>query len=577
MVSQLRTGAFSAVVAMLVAFSTFAAAGPGHDHGHTAESNPDEGPAHPRVTMVSEAYEMVGILESGRLIVYLDRRDDTSPVIDARIELTINDDTKLAEPQPDGTYVYIDPNLEKPGEKEVIASIVDGKQSDLLVGKLADPHKGHGHGDSHNPEHDEALHHSESAEQNGHGVAHFTLAQKLSKPPVLAGLGLAFGILIGTFFRRRLGVIAGLAALVMVIGAGAALAGPRHDHGGHDHGGAQGAQNGNAPRRLPDGSIFLPKPTQRLLQVRTRILKDETARNAQRIIGRVISDPNRSGLVQSTISGRITPPKSGLPMLGQKVLAGEVLAYVQPGFAPIDASDVRQTQGDLDQRIAVLDARIRRQKRLVDRGVASQASMQDMQIEKDGLVERRTQLAKSRNQPEVLTAPVDGVVAEVSVVAGQVITSADILINIIDPKSLWIEAISFDPRLAVGVSAARARTGDDQFLDLTFVGRSRELQQQANVLHFRIKETPDTLSIGSPVGVLIDTGEPVTGLIVPRNAVAQAPNGQMVVFKRVEPERYQPTPVRIEDFDGERVQVMAGLKAGDQIIVRNAPLVNQIR
>lgn len=570
------TGAVCALVLILVGFSTIAVAGPGHDggHDHSGRANATTGPTHPRVIMVSEIYEMVGILDDGRLTIYLDRLVDTSPVVNARIELTVDGDTKLAEPQPDGTYVLVNPNLEKPGEKEIVASIVDGKQNDLLVGKLSDPHVGHDHGDpSHQPA--SGKHTDNVGEMAGAGKK--SLAQKFLKPPVLAGLGLAFGILIGTFFHRRRGIIAGLAALIVAIGAGAAFAGPGHDDGGHDHGGTQGVNNGNAPRRLPDGSIFLPKPTQRLLQVRTHALVEETAHSAQRVIGRVISDPNRSGLVQSTISGRISSPARGLPTLGQRVRAGEVLAYVQPGFAPIDASDVRQTQGDLDQRIAVLDAQIRRQKRLVDRGVASSASMQDMQIEKDGLGARRAQLAESRTQPEVLTAPVDGVIAEVSVVSGQVITSADILINIVDPKSLWVEAISFDPSLSVGVRGARAQTGDDQFLDLTFVGRSRALQQQANVLHFRIKDAPDTLSIGSPVSLLIDTGEPVTGLIVPRNAIAQAPNGQMVFFKRLEPEKYQPTPVRIEDFDGARVQVLAGLKAGDQIIVRNAPLVNQIR
>lgn len=576
MFSKIATGAICAVVTMLVVFGKIAVAGPGHDHGHGAETPAADVQSRPRMTMTSETYEMVGILENERLTIYLDRLADTSPVVGARVELTIDGETNLAEPQPDGTYFLVSASLEKHGEKEVIASIVDGKQNDLLVGKLTDPHAGHDHSDTHKDEH-KNVSHADGKAENGAVSNHRHLFEIFSKPQVLASLGLGFGILIGVFFRARLGLLVSLAALVVVIGTGSAFAGPGHDHGGHGQDDSSSVNNGNAPRRLPDGSIFLPKPTQRLLQIRTQVLNEETARSTQRIIGRVISDPNRSGLVQSTISGRISSPESGIPSLGQEVRAGEVLAYVQPGFAPIDASDVRQTQGDLEQRIAVLNARIRRQERLVSRGVASRASMQDMQIEKEGLEARRGQLAKSRVQPEVLKAPVDGVVAEVSVVAGQVISSADILIHIIDPKSLWVEAISFDPRLSIGVTSARARTGDERFLNLTFVGRSRALQQQANILHFRIKDTPDTLSIGSPVSVLIETGETIKGIIVPRNAVAQAPNGQMVVFKRLEPEKYLPSPVRIQEFDGKRVQILAGLKTGDQIIVRNAPLVNQIR
>mgnify|MGYP006196831685 CR=1 FL=1 len=38
---------------------------------------------------------------------------------------------------------------------------------------------------------------------------------------------------------------------------------------GHDHGDAPPAANGNGPQRLPDGSVFLPKPAQRQIGVRT--------------------------------------------------------------------------------------------------------------------------------------------------------------------------------------------------------------------------------------------------------------------------------------------------------------------
>jgi cobalt-zinc-cadmium efflux system membrane fusion protein len=254
-----------------------------------------------------------------------------------------------------------------------------------------------------------------------------------------------------------------------------------------------------------------------------------------------------------------------------------VLAYVEPAFAPIDASDVRQTAGDLSQRIAVLDARVARQKRLVEKGVVNAASLEDLEIERTGLEARRRQLAKSRSEREALLAPVDGVIAEVRVVAGQVVSSADTLFNILDPGSLWVEAISFDPSFEPARSKAKARTSDGTPFDLTFIGRSRALQQQASVMQFRVDTPTDDLAIGSPVKVLIETGKAVTGIIVARSAIASAPNGQLVAFKRLEPERYMPAAVRIEDLDGQRVRVTAGLKAGDQIVVEGAPLVNQIR
>ena len=80
-----------------------------------------------------------------------------------------------------------------------------------------------------------------------------------------------------------------------------------------------------------------------------------------------------------------------------------------------------------------------------------------------------------------------------------------------------------------------------------------------------------------PVTIIARTGEPVTGLFLPRAAVTQAPNGQPVVFVHKEPELFVPTAVRSEVFDAQSVLVIGGLKSGDQVVVENAPLINQVR
>lgn len=449
---------FIAVVPSVVS-ATCANAGPGHDHG--PEQSTNSAPASPRLTAVSENYEFVGILKDARLTIYLDRIADTAPVVDAKIELLVGSESALAQPHPDGTYTFTSPALEQPGRHEVVVSVNEGEISDLLVGALEIPEADHQHYD-----HDHSIHHTKSGD--GHeatlpapiihgldaiGVSAETVSRKLASLPLLAGTALAFGIMLGSVVRGKAGLTIGLVGLLSVFGAGIAWAGPGHDHG---EGGASATQ-GDAPRRLPDGELFLPKPTQRLLAIRTLVLKTENARAADRLIGRVIADPNRSGLVQSTIGGRIKVGPTGLPFIGQTVKSGDVLAYVEPAFAPIDASDVRQTAGDLEQRIAVLDARISRQRSLVAKEIASRANLEDLEIERDGLIARREQLKKSRNEPEVLVAPVDGMITEVRVAAGQVVNSADTLFQIVDPNSLWVEAISFDPGINPVNGKARAQ------------------------------------------------------------------------------------------------------------------------
>lgn len=578
-----------AILALQIAGASFPAyGGPGHDHGDGSAETANNH-ASPRFVAESEAYELVGVLEDGQLTIYLDRRATTEPVVDAEIELIVGGKSGRAEPAADGTYVLRSDAFENAGELEIVATIKEEGGSDLLLGTLAIPDRHFGDEHQEHFDHDHSVHHAEDGKAVERtlpgplvetlklsGLSPAVVERKFSNGSFLAGIALAFGLIVGALVRGKAILAIGVIGLVAVFGAGVAWAGPGHDHG-PDDGGNAGNATSNAPHRMADGVLFVPKPTQRLLDIRTQVLGLETTMASTRLIGRVIADPNKAGLVQSTIGGRIQPTESGLPSLGQRVKAGEVLAFVEPAFAPIDASDVRQTAGDLNQQIALIEARIRRQQRLVDLQVASRANLEDLKIQLEGLNARYAELKSARTAPESLTSPVDGVIAEVRAVAGQVVESGQTIFHVLDPDSLWVEAISYDVGISVEGKAVEARTPKGESFKTSFVGRSRALQQQAVRLQFRIEDPTDELHIGSPVKVLVETGEPFEGLILPRAAIAQAPNGQTVAFKRLSPERYEPKPVRFESVDTERVLVTGGLMAGDQIIVRGAPLVNQIR
>ncbi len=365
----------------------------------------------------------------------------------------------------------------------------------------------------------------------------------------------------------------GLAALaILVMATSLSLA-----HEGHDHGGGAAATQGNAPHRRADGTIFLPKPTQRLLEVRTEIVQPREAVRTVRFAGRVIPDPNRSGLVQATIGGRIATAGGGLPRLGQTVKAGEVLAYVQPSFQPVDAATLQQTEGDLDQQIALYRSRLDRQRVLADRNAVPRQSLEETEIQLRGLERRRAELRQSKVVPEPLVAPADGVIAEVRVANGQVVSPSDVLFQIIDPASLWVEALVFDQVNAAEIRAATARLPDGRVVALSLIGRSRSLQQQSTLLQFAIVDAPASLDVGTPLSVIAETGQTARGIVLPRASVTQAPNGQSVVFQHREAELFVPRPVRMEALDAERVLVTGGIEPGERVVVRGAPLVNQVR
>ena len=129
---HLSLAAFGLDVACL--FTTPALAGEGHDHG--AEAPSATGPALPRFAAVSDAFELVGVLNGKQLILYLDRAADNSPVKGAQIELDVAGVKYTATKQGEDEYEVVLKDAPKPGVLAITASVTAGTEADLLAGEL---------------------------------------------------------------------------------------------------------------------------------------------------------------------------------------------------------------------------------------------------------------------------------------------------------------------------------------------------------------------------------------------------------------------------------------------------------
>ena len=96
---------------------------------------------------------------------------------------------------------------------------------------------------------------------------------------------------------------------------------------------------------------------------------------------------------------------------------------------------------------------------------------------------------------------------------------------------------------------ATAMAGGNGAMKLCFQGWSRTLQQQATVLQFAIVDPPSSIRVGQPVTVTAQRGETANGIIIDRDAVVRGGNGEIVVWRHVEPEYFEPRTVRTEPFD----------------------------
>ncbi len=533
-------------------------AGPGHDHGDDAPSGA-VGTASPRVSSHSDLFELVAVVQGSEMKIYLDRYATNEPVTNAQIEVEVGTAKGAAQAQADGSYLFTNELLAKPGTLPASFTVLAGKDSDLLAGDLtiADPHADH--------------------------------ADAPAARPWLRWLGFALGatlLLAAAAWAWRKGrkpseitmkSIAALAVFIWATSTFDAQAGPGHDHGDE----SAPAASGNAPKRQADGSVFLPKNSQRQLAVRTVVAQEASLPTTVELTGRVVADPNASGKVQPTQAGRIEAGPNGLPQLGQAVRKGQVLAVVRTATAPIERANQQAQSLELRASLDLAKKRLARLEQL--EGTVPAKDIEAARSEVASLQQRGTAVAGGVASVEQLIAPVSGVIAATTVVAGQVVDAREVVFEILDPSRLGVEASAFNTALLGNIASASATTasgaGQGTSVALQFAGAGRVLREGAISLLFRAVTSGSAvpLVVGQTVKVIVQTKSQIKGFAVPTAAVVKNPSNQDMVWVHTGAEQFAPRTVRALPLDGATVSVVDGLKAGDRVVTQGAPLVNQVR
>lgn len=343
-----------------------------------------------------------------------------------------------------------------------------------------------------------------------------------------------------------------------------------------------GAMPGGAvdsgPRRLLDGSLFVPKASQRLLNVRTVVSRTSEVARTVRMVGQVIADPGTSGEIHATIRGRLEPYRGAWPKVGQKVEVGDVLAWVVPVVNPIDRGIILQQVAQIDHEIARLQERLTGL--AADNGQASR-ELDDARSDLANLIRRRDAIAAVIRDRDTLRAPLlapsTGIVAASFAVAGQIVDEQAKLFTVVDLKRLWVEAYAYDTGAIGNVLDANAQGPTGGNYHLKFISRGPQLQRQTIPLYFQIDNPDSAVSVGSLLSVMVETSGERSGVILPREAVTRNTSGQDIVWQHSYPESFVPIPVRTESIDGSNVLIAAGLAPDMRVVVEAADLLNEVR
>lgn len=344
---------------------------------------------------------------------------------------------------------------------------------------------------------------------------------------------------------------------------------------GHDHGDESPAANSNGPQRLPDGSVFLPKPAQRQIGLRTLpVVAGELPRSIE-LAGKTVMDPNAGGKVQAMVAGRLEAGPRGFPNLGQRVRKGDVLAYVVPSSDSIERSNQAALLAELRAARDLAQKRLARLKELAD--TIPRKEIEAAESELASLAGRRAAVSGGLSNRDALIAPVSGVIASSNALAGQVVDARELVFEVVDPQRLRIEALAYDAELAADVASASIAVGREN-VPLVFIGAAHSLREQALPLMFRVEGAALVrLAVGQPVKVFVQTRSKVQGVRVPAASLAKSPANQTIVWVKTAPERFEPRTITVEPLDGAYVAATSGLQAGDRVVTQGASLVNQVR
>ncbi|MBA5636120.1 efflux RND transporter periplasmic adaptor subunit [Duganella sp. LX20W] len=306
------------------------------------------------------------------------------------------------------------------------------------------------------------------------------------------------------------------------------------------------------------------------------------------------------GTVETRYSYKIGPTYAGRIKrldvhVGDRIKAGQLLGEMDP----VDLDERARSQDavlrraeaavrEAEARQAYAQSQLRRYEQLVAVRMVSEevgtAKRQEGQVADAALTGAREELARARADRGAvraqhgnlrLVAPVDGIVVARDADPGTTIVAGQAAVEVVDPNSLWIN-VRFDQVHAGGLApglpariALRSRAGQGLDGHVARIEPLADTVTEETLAKVRFDAAPDALP---PIGELAEVTVRLPTLpaapVIPNAAIQR--RGQVLGVWRVVAGQAQFVPVTLGDADLDGwVQVRAGLRQGDQIVVHS--------
>jgi RND family efflux transporter MFP subunit len=318
-----------------------------------------------------------------------------------------------------------------------------------------------------------------------------------------------------------------------------------------------------APQTTPRGDVTIDPRRQQLIGVRTVAVTRQTVDQTVRAAGAVRHDETRQADVNVKVEGWIRDLY--VDSTGQPIQSGQPLFTL---YSP----DLLNTQSeyllalktrDLMQQSTIADAR--------ERADSLVASARQRLLAWDLPAEDLRTLDETRQAVDavVFRAPVSGFVIEKQALKGLHVMPGQSLYKVSDLSVVWVEAEVYESEIAAIRVGDAASVTVDAYPGERFAGRAIYIypylddKTRTNKVRLQLPNRDGRLKPGMYANVEL-TSRGRSGLVVPTNAVLDSGTEQ-VVFVAQGDGLFQPRKVKIGRRLGDAIEVLEGLKEGDQV------------
>lgn len=313
--------------------------------------------------------------------------------------------------------------------------------------------------------------------------------------------------------------------------------------------------------------------------------------------GRVI--PRTQGRVQMTspVAGLVTSQSAErIPTPGSLVRKGQMLAEVEQTYTVLEkvqldvgeegAEGVAQeaqaaleaAEAEYQRSQQLFSAKVVGQKRVEEAKASLRQARSRYETAKRQAASYRVATTTGKNHVRrfPLLAPIDGVVVQADITAGQQVNTTSALFVLADPSTVWVEAPVFEGDLRKiqrphPVTIIVNRTESEGVFSVVgrplFTSPVVDSVKRTATLVYEVKNTDGQLKLGMSVTVAIPIGPTTPQVMVPEAALIEDARHTGVVYVRQSPTGFTERTVKLGVRRNGYVSVDGNLTAGDALVV----------